>query len=91
MNKDFKLLEVLKVFDPGIRPEEVLSLNLNTGHLQADWFLSNILYFMANNRNRCDVQSCKTFLLSEFEVLKRSKHCNDDLKISVQIIIELFQ
>ena len=75
----------------GIRTEEILSLNLNVGHLQADWFLSHVLFFMANNRHRCNVQNCTTFLLSEFEVLKRSKHCNEDLELSVQILLELFE
>ena len=86
-----KLWNVLKVFDPGIRTEEILSLNLNVGHLQADWFLSHVLFFMANNRHRCNVENCTTFLLSEFEVLKRSKHCNEDLELSVQILLELFE
>ena len=86
-----KMWEVLKVFDPGITIKEVFSLNLSVGHSQADWFLANVLFYIANNRNRCNMQSCKTYLLSEFEVLKRSKYCNEDLDFSVQIIMELFE
>ena len=84
-----KLVKVLKVFDPGIKHEEILALNLSVGHLQADWLLSNMLYFIANNRRRCNLENCLAFLLSEFEVLKRSKFCNEELELSVQITIEL--
>ena len=86
-----KMWDVLKVFDPGIQMKEVFSLNLSVGHSQADWFLANVLFYIANNRTRCNMQSCKTYLLSEFEVLKRSKQCDDDLSFSVQIIMELFE
>ena len=86
-----KLWNVLKVFDPGIKAEEIFSLNLSVGHLQADWILANSLFFIANNRNRCSVQSLTTYLLSEFEIFKRSKNCNDDLKMSIQIAIELLE
>merc|ERR1719312_1446714 len=86
-----KLWNVLKVFDPGIKAEEIFSLNLRVGHLQADWILANSLFFIANNRNRCSAQSLTTYLLSEFEIFKRSKNCNDDLKMSIQIAIELLE
>ena len=86
-----KLWNVLKVFDPGIKAEEIFSLNLSVGHLQADWILANSLFFIANNRNRCSVQSLTTYLLSEFEIFKRSKNCSDDLRMSIQITIELLE
>ena len=79
------------MFDPGIKAEEIFSLNLSVGHLQADWILANSLFFIANNRNRCSAQSLTTYLLSEFEIFKRSKNCNEDLKMSIQIAIELLE
>ena len=85
----YKLVNVLKVFDPGIKNDEVFALNLGIGHLQADWLLANVLYFIANNRRSCSLESLTAYLLVEFEILKRSKYCNDDLKLSVQITIEL--
>ena len=84
-----KLLNVLKIFDPGIIIDEILALNLSVGHIQADWLLANVLYFLANNRRRCNLDNCMSYLLSEFEVLKRSKYCNEELQISVQLVIEL--
>ena len=66
-------------------------IDLDVDFPQVDWFVANALFYIAKNRENCTKDKMLCYLKSTRETLIRSKHCDDNLKLSTQLTIELFE
>ena len=66
-------------------------INLDADFPQVDWFVANALFFIANNRENCVKEKMLSYLKSTRKNLVRSKYSDDDLKVSTQLTIEMFE
>ena len=67
---------------------DVLNMKISYEIHHLTWLLGNYLYFVTVRREKCSPEHFKVFLLSEFEVLRRTKFCDSDLATSLMILIE---
>ena len=82
-------MKILRVLDPDYTEEEVLYLTVIDRSLpQASWLIANTMYFIVNNRERCNMQNYKAFLKGELEVLERSQQADVDIVFSIKAIVE---
>ena len=87
IGRDF--MKILRVLDPDYTEEEVLYLTVMDRSLpQASWLIANTMYFIVNNRERCNIQNYKAFLKGELEVLERSQQADVDIVFSIKAIVE---
>ena len=85
------LIKTLQVYNPRYTEGDVLMIDLDVDFPQVDWFVANALFYIAKNRENCTKDKMLCYLKSTRETLIRSKHCDDNLKLSTQLTIELFE
>ena len=66
-------------------------IDLDDDFPQVDWFVANALFYIAKNRDNINKDKMLSYLQSTRETLIRSKYCDDNLRLSTQLTIELFE
>ena len=85
------LVKTLHIYNPRYTEGDVLMIDLDADFPQVDWFVANALFFIANNRENCVKEKILSYLKSSRKTLIRSKYCDDYLKVSTQLTIEMFE
>ena len=86
-----KFIRVLRVFDPHYSYEEILNFKGKEEHPQLFWFIANTLFYIDKNRRRCNGDLYSAYMRSELETVRLSKFADDDMQISLQIMVELLE
>ena len=82
---------VLRVFDPQYSLEEVIEFKAMDEHPQLFWFIALTMYYIDENRKRVNCELYKAFMWSEFETLKMTKYADDEILMSINILLELLE
>ena len=85
------LIKTLHVFNPRYTEGDVLMIDLDDDFPQVDWFVANALFYISKNRDNINKDKMLSYLQSTRETLIRSKYCDDNLRLSTQLTIELFE
>ena len=65
-------MKVLSTY--GVKNElDVLNFGIFDDDLQLAWFASHYIYFVANNREKCNPESFRRYLLVEIDILTGTK------------------
>ena len=82
---------VLRVFDPQYSLEEVIEFKAMDEHPQLFWFIALTMYYIDENRKKVNCELYKAFMWSEFETLKMTKYADDEILMSINILLELLE
>ena len=86
-----KFIRVLRVFDPHYSYEEILNFKGKEEHPQLFWFIANTLFYIDKNRRRCNGDLYSAYMRSELETVRLSTFEDEDMQISLQIMVELLE
>ena len=84
-------IRVLRVFDPQYSLEEVIEFKAKDEHPQLFWFIALTMYYIDKNRKRGNCELYKAFMRSEFETLRMTKYADDEILMSINILLELLE
>ena len=79
------------MFDPQYSLEEVMEFKAKDKHPQLFWFIALTMYYIDKNRKRGNRELYKAFMWSEFETLKMTKSADDEILMSINILLELLE
>ena len=84
------LMKTLHVFNPRYTEKDVLMIDLDPEIPQVEWFIANALFYISKNRENCTRNKIATYLMSTLETFARSRFCDADMKLSIQVVVETF-
>ena len=85
------LMKILKIFDPEFSEEEVLAFQLQTEFPQANWVTLNTLFYIYKSRKNISIEAFKSYLINAMETVRRSKFCDQDTEIAIDVLIEMIE
>ena len=84
-------MKILKIFDLEFSEEEVLAFQLQTEFPQANWVTLNTLFYIYKSRKNISIEAFKSYLINEMETVRRSKFCDQDTEIAIDVLIEMIE
>ena len=82
-------LKVLRIFDPQFSFQEVLDFSCKEEHPQLYWFIALTLFYIDKNKKKCSSELYRSYMWTELETLKMSKHANDEMLLVTKVMLEL--
>ena len=67
---------------------DVLNMKIGTDNMDLMWLIANYLYFVTVSRQKCSPEQLKSYLITEFEVIRRSKYCDTNLETSLKMLVD---
>ena len=84
------LMKTLHVFNPRYNEKDVVMIDLDPEFPQVEWFIANALFYISKNRENCTRNKIATYLMSTLETFARSRFCDADTRLSIQVVVETF-
>ena len=83
-----KFMKVLSTY--GVKNElDVLNFGIFDDDLQLAWFASHYIYFVANNREKCNPESFRRYLLVEIDILTGTKFKETNVIENLSMLLNL--
>ena len=68
---------------------DVLNMKILEENPKLSWFAANYLHFVTTKREHCTPEYLKQYLITEFEVFKMSRHCDESMEAELRTMINL--